>query len=99
MRHALRDEASRDVKCVREWNTNGRTCHVAQHVLAAIFRTHSMEELSNWKASRTHARGGRTRSVTIRAERLYPGRSWWIFLSRTGAIVDDEETEEELRKM
>jgi U3 small nucleolar RNA-associated protein 13 len=40
------DKLARVLKCVREWNTNGRTCHVAQHVLAAIFRTHTMEELS-----------------------------------------------------
>jgi len=98
----LSDESlTRMLKCVREWNTNGRTCHVAQHVLAAIFRTHSMEELSKlediggiMQACRAYTERHRSR-----LERLYRGTFMVdILLSRTGAIVDDEETEEELRK-
>ena len=98
----LRDESlTRMLKCVREWNTNGRTCHVAQHVLAAIFRTHSMEELSKLEGIEDimHACRAYTERHRSRLERLYRGTFMVdVLLSRTGAIVDDEETEEELRK-
>ena len=101
MRHALRDESlTRMLKCAREWNTNGRTCHVAQHVLAAIFRTHSMEELSKLEGIEDimHACRAYTQRHRSRLNGCIGTFMVDVLLSRTGAIVDDEETEEELRK-
>ena len=95
------DKLARVLKCVREWNTNGRTCHVAQHVLAAIFRTHTMEELSKVPeiSQITRACRAYTERHRSRLERLYRGTFLVdTLLSRTGALVDDEESMEEVRR-
>ena len=84
----LRDESlTRMLKCVREWNTNGRTCHVAQHVLAAIFRTHSMEELSKLEGIEDimHACRAYTDVTDPASNGCIAGRSWWMFSSRARA--------------
>jgi U3 small nucleolar RNA-associated protein 13 len=95
------DKLARVLKCVREWNTNGRTCHVAQHVLAAIFRTHTMEELSKIPeiTQINQALRAYTERHRSRLERLYRGTFLVdTLLSRTGALVDDEESMEEVKR-
>ena len=95
------EKLTRVLKCVREWNTNGRTCHVAQHVLAAVFRTHSMEELSKipdivqiMQACRAYTERHRSR-----LERLYRGTFMVdTLLAKSGAIADDEESKEEFAR-
>jgi len=89
------DKLTRVLECVREWNTNSRTCHVAQHVLAAVFRTHSMEELSKVRGipQIIQAIKAYTERHQTRCERLYRGTFLVdTLLAKSGSIIDDEET-------
>ena len=95
------EKLKRVLTCIREWNTNGRTCHVAQHVLAAVFRTHSMNELSEVPDITQILRACRayTERHRSRLERLYRGTFMVdTLLARSGAIVDDEETQEQIAR-
>ena len=95
------DKLHRVLTCIREWNTNSRSCHVAQHALAAVFRTHSMEELSKVRDMSSILQGIRayTERHQARRERLYRGTFLVdTLLARSGTIVDDEETAEEVRR-
>jgi U3 small nucleolar RNA-associated protein 13 len=97
-----KEKLTRVLQCVREWNTNSRTCHIAQHVLTAVFRTHSMEELSKIPGitAITQACRAYTQRHHARLERLYQGTFLVdTLLSRGGTLADDEESMEELSRV
>jgi U3 small nucleolar RNA-associated protein 13 len=96
-----KEKLTKVLQCVREWNTNSRTCHIAQHVLAAVFRTHSMEELSKVPGITQIIEACRAYTMRhqSRLQRIYQGTFMVdTLLSRNGNIADDEESVEQLRK-
>ena len=95
------EKLTRVMQCVREWNTNSRTSHVAQHVLAAVFRTHDMAELSKVRDIKAIIQGIKayTERHQARCERLYRGTFLVdTLLASGGSIMDDEETVHEVKR-
>jgi U3 small nucleolar RNA-associated protein 13 len=96
-----KEKLTKVLQCVREWNTNSRTCHIAQHVLAAVFRTHGMDELSKVPGITQIIEACRAYTMRhqSRLQRIYQGTFMVdTLLSRNGNIADDEESVEQLRK-